>query len=58
MTKAVIVSLRDRLRRETAKSRSGLVEDLMEIAAQGAQLPRLTERSVEELLYDERGLPR
>jgi antitoxin VapB len=58
MTKAVIVALRDRLRRETAKSQSGLVEALMEIAERGAKLPRLTDKSVDELLYDEHGLPR
>ena len=35
-----------------------LFAELMEIAEQCAAYPRQDERSLEEFLYDERGLPR
>jgi antitoxin VapB len=58
-TAAVTRALRDRL--DTLRQRQrkrGLVDRLDEIARHCASLPVLDERSPEEMLYDERGLPR
>lgn len=59
LTEAVIVALRDRLKRERGRSRPRpLREELAEIRRRCAALPVLDERSPEEILgYDERGLP-
>ena len=59
MTKAVTEATRERLEREKGKREEDkLFAELMEIAEQCAAYPRRDERSLEELLYDERGLPR
>jgi antitoxin VapB len=59
MTKAVTEAIRDRLEREKRKRDEGkLFAELMEIAEQCAAYPRRDDRSLEEFLYDERGLPR
>jgi antitoxin VapB len=59
MTKAVTEAIRERLEREKRKRDvDKLFAELMEIADQCAAYPRRDDRSLEELLYDERGLPR
>jgi antitoxin VapB len=59
MTKAVTEAIRERLERERMKhDEDKLFAELMEIAEQCAAYPRRDNRSLEELLYDERGLPR
>ena len=61
LTEAVINALRDRLAREERKQDDieGRVADAMEIARHYASLPRLDDRSPDEILgYDENGLPR
>ncbi len=59
MTKAVIEAIRERLEREKAKhDEDKLFAELMEIAERRAAYPRRDHRSLEKLLYDERGLPR
>lgn len=58
-TEAVTKSLQDRLERtKRQKSKHSLAERLNEIAQHCAQLPVLDKRSPEEMLYDERGLPK
>ena len=59
MTKAVTEAIRERLEREQrARDEDRLFAELMEIAEQCAAYPRRDDRSLEEFLYDERGLPR
>jgi antitoxin VapB len=59
MTKAVTEAIRDRLKREKSKrDEDKLFAELMEIAEQCAAYPRRDDRSLEDFLYDERGLPR
>ena len=59
MTQAVTEALRERLEREKRKrDEDRLFAELMEIAEQCAAYPRRDDRSLEEFLYDERGLPR
>jgi antitoxin VapB len=59
MTKAVTEAIRERLEREKRKrDEDKLFAELMEIAEQCAAYPRRDDRSLEEFLYDERGLPR
>jgi antitoxin VapB len=59
MTKAVTKAIRERLEREKGKrDEDQLFAELMEIAEQCAAYPRRDNRSLEEFLYDERGLPR
>jgi antitoxin VapB len=59
MTKAVTEALRERLEREQRKrDEDKLFAELMAIAHQCAAYPRRDDRSLEEFLYDERGLPR
>jgi antitoxin VapB len=59
MTKTVTEAIRERLEREKRKrDEDKLFAELMEIAEQGAAYPRRDNRSLEEFLYDERGLPR
>ena len=59
MTKAVTEAIRERLERERRKrDEEKLFAELMEIAEQCAADPRGDDRSLEEFLYDERGLPR
>jgi len=59
MTKAVTEAIRERLDREKRKrDEDKLFAELMEIAEQCAAYPRRDDRSLEDFLYDERGLPR
>jgi antitoxin VapB len=59
MTRAVTEAIRERLEREKRKrDENKLFAELMAIAEQCAAYPRRDDRSLEELLYDEHGLPR
>jgi antitoxin VapB len=59
MTKAVTEAIRERLKSEKRKrDEDKLFAELMEIAEQCAAYPRRDDRSLEDFLYDERGLPR
>jgi antitoxin VapB len=59
VTEAVTEAIRERLEREKRKrDEDKLFAELMEIAEQCAAYPRRDDRSLEEFLYDERGLPR
>lgn len=59
LTEAVVVSLRERLARETGRARANpLREELAEIRRRCAALPVIDNRPAEEILgYDGRGLP-
>jgi antitoxin VapB len=58
-TKAVTEAIRERLDREQRRhNKEALVAELLAIARRCAAHPRRDRRSLEELLYDERGLPR
>jgi len=58
-TEAVTKALRDRLEQiKRRRSKRRLVDRVDEIAKHCASLPVLDRRSPEEMLYDERGLPR
>ena len=59
MTGAVVVALRERLAREERRTRDveALAEEAMAIGRHCASLPVLDNRSLEEMLYDEHGLP-
>jgi antitoxin VapB len=59
LTEAVVVALRERLARETGRTRSiPLREDLAGIRRRCAALPVLDTRTADEILcFDERGLP-
>jgi antitoxin VapB len=59
LTEAVVVALRERLARETGRSRViPLSEELAAIRRRCAALPVLDDRSPEEIIgYDEHGLP-
>lgn len=60
MTETILESLRERYQRVRAgRVSQRLMEDLSTIASRTAALPKLDNRSAEEILgYDERGLPR
>lgn len=59
LTRTVIVSLRERLKREGAKSPLSLKDEIMEISRRCAALPRRTNKTADEIIgYDENGLPR
>ena len=59
MTKAVTQALRERLDREQRRrDKEALVRELLAIARRCAAYPRRDCRSLEDFLYDERGLPR
>jgi antitoxin VapB len=58
MTKAVTEAIRERLEREKRRREEAIVAEAMAIARRCASYPRRDHRSLEELLYDERGLPR
>ncbi len=59
MTEAVNRAIAERLERLRKKRNKGaLVERLLEIGRECANLPLLDKRSPEEMLYDKRGLPR
>ena len=59
-TRAVTEALRERLGRVTRRrrKREALVARLNEIGKHCAALPILDDRSPDEMLYDERGLPK
>ncbi len=59
MTQAVIIALRERLLREERKAQDieGLLDEVMEIGRHFASLPTRDPRKLEEMLYDESGLP-
>ena len=59
ITEAILKALRDRLKREGAKTPVSLKDEIMAISRRAAALPRRTGRSPEEIIgYDERGEPR
>jgi hypothetical protein len=59
MTGAVVAALRERLAREERKARSSddFVREVMAIADHCSSLRVLDNRSAEEILYDNLGLP-
>ena len=58
ITQAVVKALRERLKRETAKTPLSLKEEIMAISRRAARLPRRTRRTVDEIIgYDEYGVP-
>jgi antitoxin VapB len=59
-TQAVAEALKERLERVTRQQRHAdtIASRLNEIAAHCAALPVLDARTLEEMLYDEQGLPR
>ncbi len=59
LTQTVITALRERLKREGAKSPLSLKDEIMEISRRCAALPDRDKRSADEIIgYDENGLPR
>ena len=59
MTQAVDRAIAERLERVMRiRNKARLVERLLQIGHECAALPVLDDRSPEEMLYDERGLPR
>ena len=58
MTKAVSQAVRERLERVRGKSKSGMAEKLMKIARASGPLWKKPYVAIEELLYDEKGLPK
>ena len=58
ITQAVKIALQERLKRESAKTEVGLADQLMEISRRASKLPRLTNKTPDEILgYDDAGLP-
>lgn len=59
MTQAVIMALRERLAREERKVQEIdiLVEEVMEIGRHFSALPVFDPRNLDDMLYDESGLP-
>lgn len=59
MTQAVITALRERLAREERKAQTidTLVDEVMQIGRHFAALPVLDQRDLDDMLYDENGLP-
>ncbi len=59
IAETVVKALRERLKRETAKTRVGLKDEIMTIGRRAGRLPRRTAQTPEQIIgYDERGLPR
>jgi antitoxin VapB len=59
MTRAVTEAIRERLEREQRRlDKEARVAELLAIARRCAAYPRRDHRSLEDFLYDERGLPR
>jgi antitoxin VapB len=59
LTEAIRRALRDRLERESHRSRRGIVVEVRRIQERLARLPVLDRRSPDEIMgYDEHGLPR
>lgn len=58
ITKTVTIALRERLKREGAKSPLSLKDEIMDISRRCASLPRRTGKAADEIIgYDESGLP-
>jgi antitoxin VapB len=58
MTVAVSEAIRERLERVRGNSKKGMAEKLMKIARESGPLWKKPYVSIEELLYDEKGLPK
>jgi antitoxin VapB len=58
MTAAVSEAIRERLERVRGKSKKGMAEKLMKIARASGPLWKKPYVSIDELLYDEKGLPK
>jgi antitoxin VapB len=59
LTEAVDRAVTERLERlRRARNREALAERLLKIGREIARMPRLDTRSADEMLYDERGLPK
>ncbi len=58
MTVAVSEAIRERLERVRGKSKKSMAEKLMKIARESGPLWKKPYVSIEELLYDEKGLPK
>jgi antitoxin VapB len=59
MTEAVDRAINERLERvRRARKRGALAKRLLEIGRRCARLPVLDDRSADEMLYDEKGLPK
>ncbi len=59
ITETVVKALRERLKRETAKTPVSLKAEIMAISRRAGRLPRRTGNTPEEIIdYDERGLAR
>ena len=59
IAETVVKALRERLKRETTKTRVGLKDEIMAISRRAGRLPRRTDQTPEQIIgYDERGLPR
>lgn len=57
ITEAVVKALRERLKRECAKTPSSLKDEIMAINRRTAAMPRRTGRTADDIIgYDERGL--
>ena len=58
ITEAVVKSLRERLKRECAKTPLSLKDELMDISRRTSALSRRTDRTPDNIIrYDDRGLP-
>ncbi len=59
ITETVVKALRERLKRETAKTPISLKDEIMAISRRAGRLPRRTGQAPEQIIgYDGRGLPR
>ena len=61
ITKAVAKSIAKRLKEERAKmieKRSGMADALMALGQELSKIPTIDDRSPDEILYDEDGLPK
>jgi antitoxin VapB len=58
ITEAVLSAAEERLRRIEQKSDNSYVDDIMAIARRVAAYPVADNRSLEDMLYDENGLPK
>jgi len=59
ITEAVIRALRDRLKRQCAKTPLDLKDEIMAISRRTAAMPRRTGRTADDIIgFDERGPPR
>lgn len=61
MTQAITRAIEERLEKLRASARSGrqgIADKLLELSAKSAALPILDQRTPDEILYDENGLPK